>query len=413
MDNPTKVKACWETTSRLLANVVNEGLVKACIVPVETDNSLQIRIEARDESKAQAQHFILVRVHNGCKYDERTLLAQAPLQTIQPEALSDVQKPKVVFISVSRDLMSTVGRLDELLGPLILENEFCVAYNHTMDGSHWARSLKNTGQRLTFGNMTFANELAAATGSDANFDKAKHCSVLVRENLEEKARANGETLIVSAALAEKGVIGEVCHAEQLFELCTEAQKEIWFRHGVSLEAHGQNILSRFHVASKRLVGFAYRDFGGLKLHTPTLSVHGFEVKSPPPGSLILTDNVVELWENCHHTIFQSHLNQFIQALGSRKERAWAIVRQELDKELNPRETERAKPLYDFLMQESVPYKCFLRMKMQGPYRDQPSFPQYDQIFLSDHEKAADELSIKPIDGSGTYEPSSVRFGFSI
>ncbi|KAL8821977.1 MAG: hypothetical protein Q9223_000057 [Gallowayella weberi] len=217
--------------------------------------------------------------------------------------------------------------------------------------------------------MWVCRERAAATGSDANFDKAKHCSVLVRENLEGKARTNGETLIVSAALAEKGVIGEVCHAERIFELHTEAQKEIWFRHGVSLEAHGQNILSRFHVASKRLVGFAYRDFGGLKLHTPTLSMHGFEVKSSPPGSLILTDNIVELWENCHHTIFQSHLNQFVQALGLRKERAWAIVRQELDKELKPQENERAKPLYDFLMQEMVPYKCFLRMKMQGLYRD--------------------------------------------
>lgn len=136
--------------------------------------------------------------------------------------------------------------------------------------------------------------------------------------------------------------------------------------GVSLEAHSQNILARFDISSKSLVGFAYRDFGGLKLHTPTLSQQGYEVKSSPPGSLIFTDDTHELWENCHHTLFQSHLNQLIQALGLRKSRAWAIVRQLLKEVLNH---QKAKTLFDYLMQDMVPYKCFMRMKMQGLYRD--------------------------------------------
>ena len=128
-------------------------------------------------------------------------------------------------------------------------------------------------------------------------------------------------------------------------------------------------MARFHIASKTLVGFAYRDFGGLKLHTPTMLQEGYEVQSSPPGSLILVDDIKELWENCHHTIFQSHLNQFVQALHLPKSRAWAIVRQELAKVLDPEHDGKAKPLYDFLMQEMVPYKCFLRMKMEGLYRD--------------------------------------------
>jgi len=136
--------------------------------------------------------------------------------------------------------------------------------------------------------------------------------------------------------------------------------------GVSLEAHSQNILARFDVLSKTLVGFAYRDYGGLKLHTPTLSQQGYEVKSSPPGSLIFTEDMRELWENCHHTIFQSHLNQLIQALGLQKPSAWAIVRQLLKEVLDD---EKAKPLFDYLMQDMVPYKCFMRMKMQGLYRD--------------------------------------------
>ena len=92
--------------------------------------------------------------------------------------------------------------------------------------------------------MWVCHEIAAATGSDVNFDKAKHCSVLIRENLEAKARARGETLIVSAALAERGVDSEICHAERVFGLQSEAQKEIWFRQSV---IHSQQCKNRPHL----------------------------------------------------------------------------------------------------------------------------------------------------------------------
>lgn len=82
-------------------------------------------------------------------------------------------------------------------------------------------------------NMWVCNEVAAITGSASNFDKAKHCSVLIRENLEQKARSRGETLIVSAALAERGVDDIACHAERVFELRTEELKEEWFRKSVN------------------------------------------------------------------------------------------------------------------------------------------------------------------------------------
>lgn len=49
--------------------------------------------------------------------------------------------------------------------------------------------------------------------------------------------------------------------------------------------------------------------------------------------------------------------------------AWSIVREEIKSVMAPDFEEGAKPLYDFLMQDTAPYKCFLRMKMQGLYRD--------------------------------------------
>ncbi|KAL8775645.1 MAG: hypothetical protein Q9209_000141 [Squamulea sp. 1 TL-2023] len=491
-DDSTKVKALCETTSRLLATVVNEGLVEVSIASVEAYDGLQIRIEARDELEQKTEHLILVRVRKGIRYEEKSDKPSLPLspQDLQmpvtvnakthncnelvhpdPGILFDTTFPWLGFdiacksqiiMELNSSARFQVGPLEELLDPLVTENEVdkkavpedrivlpCLERqlpsilqrlrtlvstlpSNALHGralsslrtislrmSHffhhdlklapacnvssllrtitpWTALIGPEVSRILDDVLPSAlwvcHKLAAVTGSDSDFDRAKHCSVLVRENLEAKARANGEALIVSAALTERGVMGEVSHAERLFELHSEAQKEIWFRHytstllsctlppiyesGVSLEGHGQNILSRFDIASQRLVGFAYRDFGGLKLHTPTLSLQGFEVKSSPPGSLILTDNVVELWESCYHTIFQSHLNQLIQVLRLRKERAWAIVRQELEKELNPGENKRAKPLYDFPMQDMVPYKCFLRMKMQGLYRDVGSLLVY-------------------------------------
>ena len=91
----------------------------------------------------------------------------------------------------------------------------------------------------------------------------------------------------------------------------------------------------------------------------------------------------ELFELCHHTIFQSHLNQFVQALRLQKRSAWAIVRQELKLVLGTPGNDKAKPLHDFLLQDMAPYKCFMRMKMEGLYRDVDAHIS-DYIFLADH-----------------------------
>lgn len=77
--------------------------------------------------------------------------------------------------------------------------------------------------------MWVCDEIAAITGSHSDFDKAKHCSVLIRQNLEARARDQNQALIVSAALSEKGADGGMCYAERVFGLRSEDQKEAWFR----------------------------------------------------------------------------------------------------------------------------------------------------------------------------------------
>lgn len=102
---------------------------------------------------------------------------------------------------------------------------------------------------------------------------------------------------------------------------------------------------------------------------PTLRQQGYDIRSSPPGSLITVDDLHEVWENVHHTIFQSHLNQIVHGLALRRHGGWAIVREELFKVLKPDSSNEARAFYVFLTREKVPYKCFMRMKMQGLYRD--------------------------------------------
>ncbi|KAL8831248.1 MAG: hypothetical protein Q9191_000968 [Dirinaria sp. TL-2023a] len=240
-------------------------------------------------------------------------------------------------------------------------------------------------EKLMPRSMWICKEHAAVTGAQTDFDDAKHCSVLLRENLQRKADAQGESLIISAALAERGVEGEACHAERLFELSTLEQKQHWFReyaalilatilppvlnHGIGIEAHCQNLLARFDIKSKALTGFAMRDLGGFTMHMPTLRSQGFDITTSPPGSSIPVDDLQKVWYRVHHSLFQGHLNQMIHGLKLQRRNGWAIVREELYKILKPDSSGEAKAFYNFLMAESMPMKCFLGMKMQRLYRD--------------------------------------------
>ncbi len=228
----------------------------------------------------------------------RTILAQDPLAEITPEDLHRLQEPKVVFISVPRHYVTTVGPFEDLLVPLLEEYAVDVSTitedrvilpclelqlasmcqqvpevlelpSKTVQGQAQSSlrtiSLSDSDTfhhdlklalacRITSAlrtitpwtaligpevsqilndvlppSMWVCDEIAAVTGSHSDFDKAKHCSILIRQNLEAQARAKGQTLIVSAALSEKGADGGICHAERVFELRTDDQKAAWFR----------------------------------------------------------------------------------------------------------------------------------------------------------------------------------------
>lgn len=130
------------------------------------------------------------------------------------------------------------------------------------------------------------------------------------------------------------------------------------------------MLVRIDIQTHAIAGFTFRDLGGVKIHMPTLRQQGYNMKAAVPGDVIQTDNVTEAWATTHHALFQVHLNQLIPALRLQHDGGWAIVREESERFISGDEDLiSAKQLGDFFLRETMPLKCFLRMRMEGVHRD--------------------------------------------
>jgi siderophore synthetase component len=116
-------------------------------------------------------------------------------------------------------------------------------------------------------------------------------------------------------------------------------------------------------------GFAVRDFGGIRFHMPTLNRQGFFLNSIPAGSAITSSDLRDVRDKVHHSLIQNHLGLLIVSLQLTDKGGWAVVREELKKILSSEEGDEVKELYNYLFGEVMFFKCFLRMKMEGKYRD--------------------------------------------
>ncbi|KAH6980825.1 ferric iron reductase FhuF-like transporter-domain-containing protein [Ilyonectria sp. MPI-CAGE-AT-0026] len=241
-------------------------------------------------------------------------------------------------------------------------------------------------EKLLPPDMWVFREVAGVTGAQADFNDAKHLSCILREDLELRANLQNESLILASALSQRPVSGGgKSHAESL--LPPEGKKE-WFQkyvacllnltlvplvnHGIGLEAHGQNICVRICRNTKAVKGFAVRDLGGIRLHLPTLRSQGFELRDIPPGAATTTDSLHDVWSKVHHSLFQNHIGHLIVALGLEEQGGWEIVRNQIKAILHPMDqlgSAHAAQLYEFLLAKTMPFKCFLSMRMEGKYRD--------------------------------------------
>ncbi|GLA95876.1 siderophore [Aspergillus tubingensis] len=229
-------------------------------------------------------------------------------------------------------------------------------------------------------------EAASVTGAQKDFDKACQLTCIIRKSPEKRAADIGETLIPVAGLLQKPLYDDRTYMEIIFSLDDLKEKQAWFRkyltklfslifppmirHGIYFEAHSQNILVRVNLTSKEISGFALRDFDGIGIHCPTFLRHPNNknaLKEIPPGARTLTDNLPRMWQLVHHALLQVHVGHLLYMLGLESKGGWRIVREELERALNPSGDPDGRALYDYWLKETMLSKCFLEMRLRDAY----------------------------------------------
>ncbi|KAI8334810.1 IucC family-domain-containing protein [Chlamydoabsidia padenii] len=231
--------------------------------------------------------------------------------------------------------------------------------------------------------LTIERELASAVYDHDDTDIAKHCSCVLREAVEYDAD-NQDTIVPCAALVEKiqrpdTDITLVKHVwnldtdekrvdflDRYIDLALQAFLPPALINGVAFEAHGQNTLARFDKKTGLLKGFVIRDFGGIKVHRPTLIKSAGVDIDILPDSCVVADTPDDVFKLLYHTLIHSHLQRLIRVLDLHYDgRGWAMVRKHLTR-LVPKDHSLWKP---FMEDEKVPGKCLVKMKIEELYRD--------------------------------------------
>ncbi|KAL5360778.1 IucC family-domain-containing protein [Aspergillus floccosus] len=219
--------------------------------------------------------------------------------------------------------------------------------------------------RLLPADLWLYRDIAVAYGSQEDFNDARHLSCILRKDVEQRAMAMGQGLVIAAAIHQKPQGIDRTYAEVLFGLKESRQKLQWLKsyvsclfqlvfpplvhHGIGMEVHGQNTVVRICRAIRRIRGFAVRDFGGIRLHTPTFNKKGIDLRSVLGDASILTDSRQEVWSKVHHAM---------------KYGGWSIVRNCMSKVLQQITGAIENDVYEYFTHETMPYKCFLRMRTQ-------------------------------------------------
>ena len=94
------------------------------------------------------------------------------------------------------------------------------------------------------------------------------------------------------------------------------------------------MVARFTHKNRRLVGFVICDFGGIKLHIPTVRKLARELATAPLDAYHTGEKLENLHQSVYSSLFRGHLAQFLHALGLQGAGGWAVLREELDGVVN-------------------------------------------------------------------------------
>ncbi|CAI7630067.1 unnamed protein product [Penicillium manginii] len=232
-------------------------------------------------------------------------------------------------------------------------------------------------------NLWIFEEPASVTGAQDELLKAAQISCVIRKLPVQHAESLDEVLIPGAGLIQKPFNEDQTYMEILFGLDGLKKKLDWFkkytelllsafipplvRYGIGFENHLQNVVVRVNVKTKAVTGFAARDLEGTRIHYPTFVRSGYDLSELPKDSSNVSDDIRSPWDKVHHSLIQDHLGPILHMLGLESHGAWTIVREELEKVLDPSGDPDARALHEFFMEKTMPIPGFMGMRLIGRY----------------------------------------------
>ncbi len=168
-------------------------------------------------------------------------------------------------------------------------------------------------------------------GEGVKDDDAKHLSAIFRENPmlyieKDEIAIPVAALLTHSPISNKPLFLEMMSAtkveglnaarhyfRQYVETLLNGLLVLYLRYGIALEAHQQNTFAIFsHDARIRRV--LVRDFGGIRIHQPTLERVGYRLKLHPDKLTVIGDQE-KVREKLLHAVFQCHIGEMVLMLG--------------------------------------------------------------------------------------------------
>jgi siderophore synthetase component len=90
--------------------------------------------------------------------------------------------------------------------------------------------------------------------------------------------------------------------------------KLYLGYGIALEAHQQNMFALLS-GDGRIIRFVARDFGGIRIHRPTLEKRGYRLKLHP-DRLTVRDDWIAVRRKLFTPVFHYHLGEIAATLGT-------------------------------------------------------------------------------------------------
>jgi len=127
-------------------------------------------------------------------------------------------------------------------------------------------------------------------------------------------------------------------------------------------------VARFETSTGKVLGFIYRDLGGLRIDPQTLKESTGVDFQFLPGHCVATQTLEETFPKFYHTFVHNHIQRLIRLLRLHTNGiGWDLLRKHMASVI-PRDHK----LWDLWMdpeRRRVDSKCLMRMRMKDSYRD--------------------------------------------